>query len=158
MTILADVVMLGTEQVGSYALAVTKKDVLAMSLGGHLDIIASQHNSTQIPRLWRLNGFTSPQPKLVHGAVESVDLDTLGNFLMRLAQAQAPIDWTNTLEWAMQMAGGPLPSPGHDFSPRTPTQPTASDKGPTRGPLANSNPIAKAEDFNRFREFAWEGS
>ena len=158
MTILADIVMLGHDAVGSYALAVTKKDALAMSLGGHLDIVASQHNSVQIPRLWRLNGFSWPQPKLVHGTVESIDLDTLGNYLMRLSQGGAPIDWSNVLEWSMQMAGAPLPSPGHDFTPRNPPQETISDRGPSRGPLANSAPIAKATDFDRFREYAWEGA
>ena len=157
MTTLADIVMLGQNSVGSYALSVTKKDMLAMSLGGHLDIIASQHNSDQIPRLWRLNGFTWPQPKLVHGAVESIDLDTLGNYLMRLSQGGAPIDWSNVLEWSMQMAGAPKPSPGHDFSPRTPMSATTSDAGPSRGPLANSSPIAKEQDFERWREYAWEG-
>ena len=157
MTTLADIVMLGQNSVGSYALSVTKKDMLAMSLGGHLDIIASQHNSDQIPRLWRLNGFTWPQPKLVHGTVESIDLDTLGNYLMRLAQGGAPIDWSNVLEWSMQMAGAPKPSPGHDFSPRTPMSATTSDAGPSRGPLANSSPIAKEQDFERWREYAWEG-
>ena len=157
MTILADVVMLGQDKVGSYALAVTKKDMLAMSLGGHLDIIASQFNADQIPRLWRLNGFTWPQPKLVHGTVETIDLDTLGNYLARLGQSGAPIDWTNVLEWAMQMAGAPAPSPGHDFTPRNLTT-TVSDTGPSRGPQANSNPVAKAEDFERFRDYAWEGA
>ena len=158
MTILADIVMMGQDKVGSYALAVTKKDMLAMSLGGHLDIVANQFNTHQIPRLWRLNGFTWPQPRLVHGAVESIDLDTLGNFLMRLAQAQAPIDWSKTLDWAMQIAGAPGASPGHDYSPRPASQETASDRGPSRGPLANSSPIAKMEDFERFRSYAWEGA
>ncbi len=167
MTILADIVMMGQDKVGSYALAVTKKDTLAMSLGGHLDIVASQFNTEQIPRLWKLNGFTWPQPKLVHGAVESIDLDTLGNFLMRMAQAQAPIDWSKTLDWAMEIAGAPEASPGHDYSPRPAAQETASDRGPSRGPVANSSPIAKAlsderraqmEDFDRWRDLAWEGA
>jgi hypothetical protein len=158
MTVLADIVMMGaTSNVGSYALSVTKKDLLALSLGSHLDIVASAVNSDQIPRLWRINNFDWPMPKLRHGAVESVDLDTLGNFLMRLAQAEAPIDWTTALNWATQQAGMPAARPGHSFAPRplATAGGTIPDRGPSRGPIANSSPVAKG--FDAYAD-GWEGA
>lgn len=138
-SVLADLVMMGQDKVGSYALAVTKKDLFSASLGAFLDIVANQYNTRTIPRLWRLNGFTMPKPKLCHGQVETIDLDTLGNYIMRLAQAQAPIDWETVLPWANDQAGMPQPKPGHDFSPR-PSSPAGSDKGPS------DRLVAKAEE------------
>jgi hypothetical protein len=122
-SVLADLVMMGQDKVGSYALAVTKKDLFAASLGAYLDIISSVINTQLIPRLWALNGFTMPQPSLAHGAVETVDLDTLGNYIMRLGQSGAPIDWETVLPWAMNQGGLPEPQEGHDFSPRVVTRP-----------------------------------
>lgn len=129
-SVLADLVMMGQDKVGSYALSVTKRDLFAASLGAYLDIIASQFNSELIPRLWRLNGFTGPQPTLHHGTVETIDLDTLGNYIMRLGQSGAPIDWSTVLPWTMDQGGMPLPKEGHDFTPR-PTAASVSDKGAT---------------------------
>jgi hypothetical protein len=122
-SVLADLVMMGQDKVGSYALAVTKKDLFAASLGAYLDIISSVINTQLVPRLWALNGFTMPQPSLAHGAVETVDLDTLGNYIMRLGQSGAPIDWETVLPWAMNQGGLPEPKEGHDFSPRVVTRP-----------------------------------
>jgi hypothetical protein len=127
-SVLADLVMLGQDKVGSYALAVTKKDLFASSLGAFLDIITSQFQTELMPRLWKLNAFKGPMPKMQHGAVETVDLDTLGNYIMRLGQSGAPIDWEAVLPWASEQAGMPKPRPGHDFSPRNVAQ-TVSDKG-----------------------------
>ncbi len=117
-SVLADVVKMGQQQVGSYALAVTKKDLLAASLGGYLDIISSCWDTQITPTLWRLNGFKDEMPRLCHGAVETIDLDTLGNFIFRMGASGAPIDWETTLPWLNQQAGIPQPKPGHDFTPR----------------------------------------
>lgn len=130
-SVLADLVMMGQDKVGSYALAVTKKDLFSASLGAYLDIIANQFNTELIPRLWALNGFKAKKPKLCHGQVETIDLDTLGNYIMRLGQAGAPIDWSTILPWVNDQAGMPQPKPGHDFSPRNVPDKTVSDKGAT---------------------------
>lgn len=153
-SVLGDLVLMGQDKIGSYALAVTKKDLFAVSLGAYLDIIASQFNTEQIPRLWRLNGFTWPMPTLKHGQVETVDLDTLGNYIMRLGQSQAPIDWETVLPWAMEQAGMPKPKPGHDFTPRPATAATAPDTPAADRKVVRKQRITKAE----FDDFAWEGS
>lgn len=136
---LADLVMMGQDKVGSYALAVTKKDLLAASLGGFLDIISSIFNTQCIPTLWALNGFKDEMPKLCHGSIETIDLQTLGTFLNQIGRVGAPIDWTTTLPFLNDQAGFPAATEGHDFAPR-PLSPgggsggddgSGSDKGPT---------------------------
>ena len=153
-SVLADLVMMGQDKVGSYALAVTKKDLFAASLGVYLDIISSQFNTELIPRLWRINGFKGPMPKLMHGSVETVDLDTLGNYIARLGNSGAPIDWEAVLPWASEQAGIPKPSPGHDFTPRNVGR-TVND-APGKDRMVTK--AAEQADFERFRDHEWEGS
>lgn len=117
-SVLADLVMMGQDKVGSYALSVTKKDMFTASMGAYLDIISSIFNTQCIPTLWELNNFKWEMPKLCHGAVETIDLDTLGNFINRIGRAGAPIDWETALPWMNDQAGIPKVTEGHDFSPR----------------------------------------
>ena len=124
-SMLADVMLLGQQATGSYALSVTKKDMFTASLGMFLDIISSVYNTQLIPRLWKLNGFTDPMPKLCHGQVETIDLDTLGTFLRNIGTSGAPIAWETTLPWLNDQAGIPQPPPGHDFTARNVAQPGA---------------------------------
>jgi hypothetical protein len=109
-SVLADMVLLGQDKVGSYALAATKKDLFAGSLEAFLDIISSIINTHLVPTLWRLNRFTGPMPQLCHGSVETIDLDTLGSYMMRLGQAGAPIDWGTALPFLMEQPGIPQPA------------------------------------------------
>lgn len=111
-SVLADLVLIGQASTGSYALAVTKKDMFSYTLEAYLDIVCSIINQELVPTLWRLNNFTTEQPKLCHGSVESVDIDTLGNFLMRLSASEAPIDWETVLPYALSQAGLPQPPEG----------------------------------------------
>jgi hypothetical protein len=129
MSVLADVVMMGQDKVGSYALAVTKKDLLTVGMGAFLDIISNGFNTQVIPRLWELNGRKDEMPQLCHGAVETIDLDTLGNFVNRIGKVGAPIDWETTLPWINEQMGAPAVSKGHDFSPR-PISAGGSDSEP----------------------------
>ena len=118
-SVLADIIKMGQQQVGSYALSVTKKDLLAASLGGFLDIVSSRWDKQVTPTLWRLNGMDPEKmPRLKHGAVETIDLDTLGNFILRLGNSGAPIPWETTLPWMLDQANIPEPPANHDYSPR----------------------------------------
>lgn len=114
---LADLVMMGQDKVGSYALAVTKKDLFAASLGAYLDIISNGFNTQVTPRIWELNGRTDEMPKLCHGSVETIDPDTLGSFFNNIGRAGAPIDWSTTLPWINKIIGAPAVTEGHDFTP-----------------------------------------
>jgi hypothetical protein len=121
--------MMGQDKVGSYALAVTKKDLLAASLGGFLDIVASIFNTRCWPTLWALNGFKDEIPRLCHGSIETIDLQTLGTFLNQIGRVGAPIDWATTLPFLNDQAGFPAASPDHDFSPRPISGGTGGDEG-----------------------------
>lgn len=87
-SVLADFVMLGQQQVGSFALADTKTKIFALAIGTYLDIICEVFNNQAIPRLIDLNeghfkGITD-YPKMVHGDIEETDLIQFATFLEKL--------------------------------------------------------------------------
>lgn len=92
-SVLADLVMLGQDKVGSYALAGAKKDLFSAALEAFLDQIASVFNTYCIPRLFKLNGFQglTDWPKLCHGTVEDIDLATISELLTAMGAAGAPV-------------------------------------------------------------------
>jgi hypothetical protein len=86
-SMLADVIFLGHESVGSFALASSKTTTLAMALGGFLQVIADVFNRQAIPLIWRLNAFPDAlRPTLCHGDIESVDLKDLATFISAYSQ------------------------------------------------------------------------
>lgn len=114
MTVLADVILLGHDQTGSYALAKTKSLMFSSALEGFLDHVADVCNDHLAARLFRLNpipGMTG-MPTLRHGQVDVVDLAELGEFLKTLAGSGAPL-WPNEelLEKVLDLAGLPAPDP-----------------------------------------------
>jgi hypothetical protein len=92
MSILADVLLLGHEKVGSFALSDSKTNLFSNGLGAMLDGIQDAHNQQLIPRILRLNGMdTTKCPTLIHGDIESPDLDVVGEYVSRLAGAGLPL-------------------------------------------------------------------
>jgi len=93
ITILADMVMLGADKVGSFALADVKKSLFSTALEALLDSIADVFNRYAIPRLFELNSFPriSGLPKLEHGEVEAPSLDELAKYISALSGAQMPL-------------------------------------------------------------------
>lgn len=165
-SVIGDLVLMGSDSSGaSYALSVTKKDILQMSMNAYLDIVASQFNSRLWPLLWQLNGFKDDCPKLCHGSVELVDIDSLGNFINKIGMTGAPIDWSTTLPWMNKQVGIPQPKPGHDFSPRMMARSNGTDQtsatanrktAGTRNGAASR--VSKMDDFEQWRDHAWEGA
>lgn len=83
---LADFVLLGTNDRGSFALSKSKADLFLKALEGYLDAIASVLNRKLVPKLLTWNGMDmTDAPKIVHGRVAPVDLTELGNYLGRVA-------------------------------------------------------------------------
>ena len=84
-TVLADFLFLGHEKTGSFALSSDKTALFAMAIGAFLDIICETFTRKAIPALIELNGkhFSkiSGYPKMIHGDVETQDLQKLGAFL-----------------------------------------------------------------------------
>lgn len=92
-TVLADFVMLGQQEVGSFALASNKTKIFALAIGTYLDVICETFNNQGIPRLIDLNsehfkGITD-YPRMVHGDIEDADLENVGNFIQRMVSIGA---------------------------------------------------------------------
>lgn len=93
ITMLADIVMLGADKVGSFALADVKKGLLATALEAQTESMAEVFNRHAVPRLFRLNSFPglTKLPRLVSGEVETPDLPDLARFIQVLAGAKMPL-------------------------------------------------------------------
>lgn len=84
-SVLADFVMLGQQQVGSFALADNKTKIFALAIGTYLDIICEVFNNQAIPRLIEINGDhfkgITDFPQMVHGDIEEPDLQQFATFV-----------------------------------------------------------------------------
>lgn len=87
ITVLADMVLLGADKVGSFALAEVKKSLFAGALEAWTDAIAAVFNREAIPSLMKLNGFDglTDYPKIAHGEIESPSLKELGDYIKVLS-------------------------------------------------------------------------
>jgi hypothetical protein len=91
-SVMADVIMIGHQKAGSFALTESKIELFASGLKAFVDGMADVFNRFAVPRLLRINGLPiQNQPILKHGSVEQVDLDKLGTFVQSLAAAGAPL-------------------------------------------------------------------
>ena len=108
-SVLADFVMLGQQQVGSFALADNKTKIFALAVGTYLDIICEVFNNQGIPRLIDINGDhfkgISDYPKMVHGDIEEKDLATFASFLKEMIGAGV-IQPDEALEEEVRRVGG----------------------------------------------------
>lgn len=137
MSCLADVILLGHEKVGSFALASSKTNLFATALWSFLDTIKAQFNRRAIPDLVRLNGWPEDlEPTLEHGDIESVDLRELGEYVSKLAGAGATLFPDTDLENALRRQAG-LPERVEDEdgldddpgpTPRKPNDPAEDDE------------------------------
>lgn len=88
MTVLADFVLLGHQNVGSFALSSDKTKLFSVAIGAYLDIICEVFNNKAIPQLIDMNGDhfagITDYPKLCHGDIESQDLAALSTYIKDL--------------------------------------------------------------------------
>lgn len=90
MTVLADFILLGHENVGSFALGASKIDLFTTAIGQIAQSIAETFNQHGIPRLLKLNGMdTSRLPELTFGEITHVDLALLADFIQKAAATGA---------------------------------------------------------------------
>lgn len=105
MSMLSDVILMGGDRTGSFALAETKQGLLMSSLQAIINSIAATINQTEVPRLFALNNWTLEQhPRIVADDLQpttikdvalllrcfKVDVtkdQTLFNYLLSLIQA-----------------------------------------------------------------------
>lgn len=89
-SVLADVILMGHSQVGSYALSEVKSDIFARAIKAWLDEIAEVLNRYAVPRLLALNGIqVESPPRFVHGPVTFIDVKTLADTIFRLVGVDA---------------------------------------------------------------------
>jgi hypothetical protein len=93
ITMLSDIVMMGGDKVGSFALAKTKESMLAAALDAQLANVVDVLNEIAIPRLFALNTFTglTGLPRFKVTSVITPNLTELGNFIKALSGAQMPL-------------------------------------------------------------------
>ena len=93
MTQAADWLMLGQDQIGSYALSQTKNDLFALTISTILDSICQVFNSYAVPRLAQLNPDINPEtlPQLTHGDVATAAVNDVGMFLNNVARGGVEI-------------------------------------------------------------------
>lgn len=111
MTLLADVILLGHEKVGTQALADTKIELLCASLDAWLDGIAEVFNRHALPRVFALNGRpTGVLPTYEPASVKPDDVAALVDALVKLSGAGAPLFPDRGLEeWLADKVGYPMP-------------------------------------------------
>lgn len=91
MTILADFVLLGHQNTGSWALSSDKTEMFSMAIGTYMDIICNVFNTQGIPRLIDLNaehfkGITD-YPKMAHGDIEKPDVSKFADMISKLVSS-----------------------------------------------------------------------
>jgi len=107
MSLLADFILLGHESVGSFALAQSKIDLFAQAINAYLNAIAGVFNQHAIPKLLLLNGMSAEAPpRIMHGGVDQIDLEKLGEYVFRLAQSNMPLFPDGDLERFLREQGG----------------------------------------------------
>lgn len=91
-SVLADFLMLGQSERGSFALSKSKTDLFLQAITAYLNSIAAIINRKMVVRLWALNGFDATlMPTMVPGNVAPVDLEELANFVEKLAGSGATL-------------------------------------------------------------------
>lgn len=92
-TVLAQFILLGMERTGSYALSNDLTDMFFLSLECFADSIASTFNRYAVPTLFNVNGKQlNAYPKIVHTRLAKTNLESLSNFISRLAPGVPALD------------------------------------------------------------------
>lgn len=113
MTSMADFILLGHENVGSFALSSSKTNLFAVALGAWLEAVAGVFNRHAVPRLFQLNDFDLEElPQLVPGDIEVPDLKELAEYIQSLSGAGMPLFPDEALENHLRQVAG---LPGMSF-------------------------------------------
>jgi len=124
MSVMADFLMVGHQETGSFALSSNKTKLFATALGGWSKTIAATINRKAIADLLLLNGMKG-QCKLVHGDIESPDLGVLGGFLDSMVKAGAQLFPDDALENRLrEYAGLPEIPEDRELEPAVVVEPT----------------------------------
>jgi hypothetical protein len=88
MTVLADFILVGHQDTGSYALHTDKTGIFRASLNSFATAIANVFNRHELPRLFALNGWhLQTLPEIKPSDVDAPDLTELGAFMSAMTSA-----------------------------------------------------------------------
>jgi hypothetical protein len=125
MTVLADFVLLGHQQVGSFALSSDKTELFSMAVGAYLDIICETFNNKAIPALIDLNGEhfngITDYPTLEHGDIEGADIQALAAYIKDMTGVGVLVPDDGIEDFVREAAG--LPERLDDSTAPNPRQP-----------------------------------
>lgn len=106
-SVLADFLMLGSGDRGSFAMSKSKTDIFVKSMRSILNSVAAPINRSLVPKIWEANAFDPAlMPKIQYENLAPVDLDVLGGFIRSLALANANIFPDLGIENALLNAAG----------------------------------------------------
>jgi len=81
----SDLLKLGQDAVGSYSLADSKSNMLAMGIEARLKEIQDVLNNDLIPWLYKMNGWRDTEmPKFVYGDLDEIDLEGFSKAIQRI--------------------------------------------------------------------------
>ncbi len=103
MSVLAQFIILGTERVGSYALASQQKDLFTVALEGWLSSIEQVLNMFAVRRLAALNALTT-FPRISHYPILQPTLQDLADFLRSTVQVNLITPDETLEEWLRRRA------------------------------------------------------
>lgn len=99
MVILADFILLGHENIGSYSLSVSKNEIFAVSLEAWSKMISAVFNNYAIPRIFKLNNKPMDRlPCIQASRIHDVNLKDLGDFIQKISGAGFPLFPDDALE------------------------------------------------------------
>jgi hypothetical protein len=110
VSMLADFVLIGHDNVGSFAMASNKTKVFSTAVSSYMDTIADQFNRRLIPELLRLNGHDGELPKLTHSDIETIELEQLAMYINALSGARIDLTGPDSLNYLEEQASMPTGS------------------------------------------------
>ena len=133
MTVLADFILLGHENVGSFALGASKIDLFTTAIGQIARVISETFNQHAIPRLLKLNGMdTSRMPELSFGEITHVDLTLIADFIQK-ASASGALQIDDGMDEYLRTISG-LPERDQTAQAGVPNMPNNAQAQPAQTP------------------------
>lgn len=138
MTVLADFVLLGHQNVGSFALSSDKTELFSVALGAFLDLICEVFNKQAIPRLIDINGQhfagITGYPMLIHGDIETQNLGELGQFVSQMVSIGAITPDSGMEDYLRMAANLPQMDPETTYAAaERPAEPPQGQEGEAQG-------------------------
>ncbi len=87
-TILADFILIGSGDKGSFSLSQSKVDLFQISIEGFLANLAAPINDTVIPIIWKLNGLPmETMPQVIPGKVKPENISDVADFIQKMVSS-----------------------------------------------------------------------